>query len=137
MDQEHLSKLLEECLNELNMAYKGKCDADRAERNAALFLEMQIKLADVVSQAELNAKSQKNELERVSSSKYFEYKSGGGDKKITEASLEHSVNKDEEVCRIKSEMIKFEADYKKWQYVINILSNGHIYYRNLSKRDQN
>jgi len=136
MDQESLSKMLEKCLSELHKAYEGDCDAERAERNAALFLEMQIKLAEVISQAELRAKSAKNEIDRLSAEKYFEFKSAGGEgKKMTEVALEQSINKDVDVNKVKAENIKFEAEYKKWNFIMQTLSNGHIYFRNVSKRD--
>lgn len=139
MNQESLEKLLEKCLSELNLAYQGECDANRAEKNAALFLEMQLRLADFNAQAELKAKSAKNELERLSSQKYFEYKSGsiGNDKKLTEAALEHSIAKDDAVCELKGQVIKLESEYKKWNYIINTLANGHVYYRTIGKNNNN
>jgi len=137
MEHIELEKLLDTCLSELNMAYNGKCDPSRAERNAALFLELQLRLADYVTDAELKAKASKSEIERLSSQKYFEYKSGalGSDKKMTEAALEHAISRDEEVHKMKQEMLKSEAEHKKWNYVINVLSNGHIFYRNLGKKE--
>lgn len=140
MDQASLEKLLDRCLSELNLAFIGECEPDRAEKNAALFLEMQIRLADYVSSAELKAKMAKNEVERLSSQKYFEYKNGSlsttdSKSKLTEAALEHAISKDDEIFTLKSEMVKSEAEYKKWNYIIGVLSNGHIFYRNLSKRE--
>lgn len=134
--KERLEKLLEQCLNELERAHNGSIEPDKAERNAALCLELQIRLSDYLASAELKAKTVKNETERLVSQKYFEYKNNGiGDKKMTEAALEHAVAKDEEVFKMKEEMIKQEAEYKKWNYIINILSNSHIFYRNLTKKE--
>lgn len=137
MKDDSLNQLLEKCLDELKLAYNGDCPPERAERNAALFLEMQMRLAGHVSDAELKAKMAKNECERMCSEKYFEYKGGGGGegKKMTEAALEHAVTKDEAVFKIKEDIIRNEAEYKKWNYIINTLSNGHIFYRNLGKRE--
>lgn len=137
MNQVELEELLDKCLSELDLAYQGNCEPERAERNAALFLEMQIKLAEYVSSAELKAKMSKNEVERISSQKYFEYKKGslGSEKKPTEASLEHAISQDEDIFKLKEEMLKNEAEYKKWNYIISVLSNGHIFFRNLSKRE--
>jgi hypothetical protein len=137
MDQASLEKLLDKCLAELNLAYQGECQPERAEKNAALFLEMQLRLADYLANAELKAKMAKTEVERLSSQKYFEYKSGalGTEKKLTEAALEHAISKDEEIFKLKEDMIKSESEYKKWNFIINILSNGHIFYRNLGKRE--
>lgn len=137
MNKEDLEKLLDKCINELSEIQKGEYSPEKAERNAALFLEMQIRLADYLSVAEMKAKMAKSEMERVASNKYFEYKQGsiGGDKKMTEVALEHMVAKNEEVFKMKQEMVEYEAEYKKWNYVIGILSNGHILCRNLGKRE--
>jgi len=139
MDQQELEQLLDKCLAELKLAHQGECSIERAERNAALFLEMQIRLSDYLASAELKARSAKTEMERLSSQKYFEYKSGalGGEKKMTEAALEHAVNKDEEIFKLKEEVLKYEAEHKKWNYILNILSNGHIMYRGMSRKDHN
>lgn len=137
MDRATLEELLDKCLAELKLAYNGECVPERAERNAALFLEMQLRLASYLSEAELKAKAVRNETERLSSQKYFEYKSGslGSEKKMTEAALEHAVSKDEEIFKLKEEMIRHEADFKKWNFIMNVLSNGHVYYRTLSKKE--
>jgi hypothetical protein len=140
MEQTNLEQLLEKCLAELNLASIGECEPDRAEKNAALFLEMQIRLADHISSAEYKSKMAKNEVERVSSQKYFEYKSGSlntseGKGKLTEAALEHAISKDEDIFKLKEEMVKSEAEYKKWNYIHNVLSNGHVMYRGMSRRD--
>ena len=137
MNQEELEKLLEKCLAELNLAYQGDCEPERAEKNAALFLEIQLRLSSYLSEAELKAKMAKNEVERLSSQKYFEYKSGalGNGKKLTEAALDHAISKDDEIFKMKEEMVKKEAEYKKWNFILNVLSNGHIFYRNLGKRE--
>ncbi len=133
--KEQLEKLLDQCLEELKIAYQGNCDPERAEKNAALFLELQMRLSNYVADAELKTKMTKNEIERMSSEKYFEYKSGNTDKKMTETALEHAVAKDEEIFKMKEDMLKNEAEFKKWNYIINVLSNGHIYYRTLSKKE--
>lgn len=139
MDAETLEKLLDKCLAELSAASNGDCEPENAEKNAALFLELQLRLAGFLASAEYRAKTIKNEVERLSSQKYFEFKSGalGSEKKLTEAALEHAISKDEEIFKLKEEMLKSEAEYKKWNYIINVLSNGHILYRNLSKKEFN
>lgn len=135
--KEQLQQLLDQCLSELKLAYQGECQPDRAERNAALFLELQMKLADYLSDAELKAKRAKNEVERMSSQKYFEYKTGaiGSDKKLTEAALEHSISKDEEIFKMKEEMVRSEAEFKKWNFMMSVLKDGHIYYRGMGRRE--
>src|SRR5690554_4483725 len=106
MDRTELENLLDKCLAELQLAYNGDCKPERAERNAAIFLELQIKLADQLTNMELKAKMVKNEVERLSSQKYFEYKNGliSSEKKLTEAALEHAISKDSEIVKLKEEM---------------------------------
>lgn len=141
MDQEQLEEMLGKCLSELKLAADGKCNGDRADKNAALFLEVQINLSDYVSTAELKAKLAKNELERLSGQKYFEYKGGTvaiGEKgagKLTEAALEQALCQDKEIAELKGEISKAEAEHKKWNYLLSTLSNGHIYYRNLGRKE--
>lgn len=133
---ENLEKMIETCLQELSLAYQGKCNIDKAEKNAALFLEVQLMLADYVANAELKARMAKNEVERLSAEKYFMFKiSLGSDKKVTEAMLENAIAKDSDVLKVKEEVAKNEADFKKWGYVMNTLKDGHIYYRTLSKNN--
>lgn len=150
MDQEQLEEMLGKCLSELKLAADGKCNGDRADKNAALFLEVQINLSDYVSTAELKVKMAKNELERLSGQKYFEYKNGlpatiPADKnrtgsiiafgKMTEAGLEQALCQDKEIAELKGEISKAEAEHKKWNYLLSTLSNGHIYYRNLGRKE--
>lgn len=137
MNKEDLEKLLDKCLQELSEMQGGNCATDKAEKNAALFLEVQIRLAEYLSSAEMKSKMAKSEVERVSAQKYFDYKqgAGGSDKKYTEVALSHMVAKDDEVLKIKQSMLEAEAEYKKWHYVIGVLSNGHILFRNLGKRE--
>ncbi len=132
---ESLEQLINFCLDELGKAYQGKYDPDRAEKSAALFLEVQLKLADYVSSVEFRARMAKSEVERVSAEKYFVIKNGSVDKKLSEAALEHSLAKDEDILKIKKDVIKNETEYKKWQYVMNSLQNGHIYFRSLAKHN--
>lgn len=137
MASEELEKLIDVCLNELSLASRGECAPERAERNAALFLEVQLKLADYIADAEFKARMAKNEVERLASQKYFEFKNGalGTDKKLTEAALEHAISKDEEVLKVKADMLKFEAEFRKWGYIINTFKDGHVFYRTLSKNN--
>lgn len=134
---ENLEELINKCLKELETAYKGECTPEHAERNAALFLIAQIRLASYISNIELVAKTAKSEVERASSEKYFEYKkeSANTSPKLTEAALEHAILKDKSILDLKKDLYQSESDMKKWNYIFSTLSNGHIFYRNLGKRE--
>lgn len=136
MKSSELEEIINQCLNELEKASKGECSPDKADRNAALFLVAQMKLASHIAEVELKTKLAKSEVERISSEKYFEFKKEGvSSGKPTEAALEHAVLKDGAISDLKKEMLTFEADLKKWNYIINIMSNGHIYFRGISKKE--
>src|SRR3989344_4558813 len=80
--------------------------------------------------AEIYSKERKSEVESVSAERYFHYKESATDK-ISESALNHFIAKDEKVKEAKSEQFKAEANYKKWQNLLSILKDGHIYFRGL------
>ena len=81
----------------------------------------------------MNSKSSKNEVSRLEGEKYFEYKNSNIDKKITENMITNYVAKDPDICKAKQEYVKFEANLKKWTFLLNSLKDGHIFFRNLAK----
>ena len=131
-DKESLDKMIETCLTELQAVKHGKYESERAEKTAALFLEVQLRVADFLSDAEFKAKMSKAEVERVEADKYFNYKTSAG--KVTEAHLVNSVSKDDDVLKAKAASYREEADFKKWLYVMNTLKDSHIYFRGMSKK---
>jgi len=132
----NLDNLIDKCMSEIEKAAEEKLDPDNAEKVAALFLYVQLKLANLIEQVELKAKQAKNEVSRVESEKYFECKnsSAASDKKITEATLTNYVLKDADVTQSKKDAAELESELKKWNYIINILKDGHVFFRNLSKK---
>jgi hypothetical protein len=54
---------------------------------------------------------------------------------MTEAALDAAVSKDEAVCKVKNDMIGCEAEYKKWNYVYNTLTNAHVLFRGMGKKE--
>jgi len=127
--------MIGQCLKALAEAHEGKYPAEKAERTAALFLDVQMRLTDVVASFEFKKQMAKNELERLSGEKYFLFKNSSSDKKITEAALDHSLAKDEDVFKVKQSLAEADKEQKKWQNVMTIMSNGHIYFRNLGKNN--
>jgi hypothetical protein len=134
MMNEDLQRMIDNCLKALTEAHEGRYLPEKAERTAALFLDAQMRLADVVSSAEFKRQMAKNELERISAEKYFFIKNGSSsDKKVTEATLDHAIARDADVFKVKEELARADSDQKKWQHIMNIMSNGHIYFRNVGK----
>jgi len=126
-------KLVEECFDEMAKASREKYDTDKADRTASLFLVAEMKLSFLIEDVEMQARNAKNEITRIEGEKYFEYKTANTDKKITENMLTSYVAKSSDIVNAKLECAKYEATLKKWNYVLNILKDGHIYFRNIGK----
>lgn len=133
IDYSDIQNIIEECFNEISASSRSKYDVDKADRTAALFLMAQMKLSFLIENVEFNAKQSKNEITRIEGEKYFDYKTSGGDKKITENMLTSFVSKEPDIVAAKLECAKQEAALKKWNYLLNTLKDSHIYFRNLSK----
>jgi len=132
-DHSDVEGLIEACLNEMKTASRAKYDTEQADRTAALFLTAQMKLSFLIEDVEMKARHAKNEIERIEGEKYFEYKVSNVDKKITENMITSYVAKEPDVVRIKTECAQYEANLKKWNYVLSVLNNGHIFFRNIAK----
>jgi hypothetical protein len=133
IDYSDFEKLVEECFNELSSSSRNKYDMDKADRTAALFLVAQMKLSFLIEEVELRARNAKNEITRIEGEKYFEYKISNAEKKITENMVASYVSKEPDIVSARRECAIHEASLKKWNYVMNVLKDGHVYMRNLSK----
>lgn len=133
IDYTDVENLIEQCFDEMSTASREKYDSDRADRTASLFLTAQMKLSLLIEDIEMKARHAKNEITRLEGEKYFEYKTSNTDKKITENMLTNYIAKSEDIVNAKVEAAKFESTLKKWTYVLNILKDGHIYFRNIGK----
>ena len=92
-----------------------------------------MKLSFAIEDIELQWKLSKNEIERIQSEKYFEIKNSFTDKKITESAMSNLVCKDDDVVKVKNDAAKNESEFKKWNYLLGILKDSHIYFRNITK----
>lgn len=133
IDISDMETLIEDCFNEISLASREKYDSDKADRTAALFLMAQMKLSFVIEEVEMKAKNAKNEISRIEGEKYFEHLTTTSGKKPTEAAITSGVNKEPEVVKAKADNAEFESNLRKWNYLLNSLKDGHIYFRNLSK----
>ena len=129
---EKVERIIAQISKEFKLAHNYKYDVEKAELTAALCLEAQKQIAEFLSDAEIYSKERKWEVESVSAERYFHYKESATDK-ISESALNHFIAKDEKVKEAKSEQFKAEANYKKWQNLLSILKDGHIYFRGLAK----
>jgi len=139
IDYTDVEKVIENCFEEITAASRQKYDSDQADKTAALFLSAQIKLSLSIEEIEMKAKNAKNEIARIEGEKYFEYKktsynkNSGDNKKITENMLTNYVAKDDDIVKAKLECAQAESTLKKYNYLLGVLKDGHIFFRNLSK----
>jgi len=133
IDYSDIEQIIEECFAELSSASREKYDSDKADRTAALFLKAQMKLSFLIEDIELQARQAKNEITRIEGEKYFAIQPTESDKKITENMRTNFIAKEPDIVSAKASCAKQEAALKKWNYVLDTLKNGHVYFRNLSK----
>ncbi len=133
IDYSDVETLIEGCFNEMQSASRVSYDTDQADRTAALFLTAQMKLSFLIEDVEMKARNAKNEIERVEGETYFEYKMSKAGEKITENMITSYVAKEANVVKVKAECAQYEANLKKWNYILNVLNNGHVFFRNIAK----
>jgi hypothetical protein len=132
IDKEELENLITFCINELNIAQSEPYSPEKAERTAAAFLSANMKLAYFISDVELRAKRSKAEISRLEAEAYFAAKIAA-DKKITESALQQIIAKDPTVVEAKNQNCEFEAEQKKYNYLMQTLNSGHLYFRSICK----
>lgn len=133
IDLSDIEAIVESCLKETESASRKRYDVEQADKTAAYFLMAQLKLSLVIEEVEMKAKNSKNEITRLEGQKYFEYKENNLEKKTTENMIVNYVAKDPDIINAKADCVKFEASIKKYNYILNILKDGHVYFRNLTK----
>jgi hypothetical protein len=136
IDYSDTQQVIEECFGYLDKSSRERMDTEQADKVAALFLVAQMKLAIHLQDVEMLSRQSKNNIERVEGEKYFEFKNSSGDKKITADMLSSMVAKDADVVKAKNDFTKNESDLKKYTHVLNVLKDGHLFYRNASKTKQ-
>lgn len=133
-NKEEFEDLVEKCYLELSLAYKETYSPEKAEKTAAMFLAAQMQLAFFITSIERDAKFSKAEIERIGAEKYFEVKDNSiSEKKITEATLQNMVAKNEEVIKAKKLNCEIEAELKKYGYIMSSLKDGHHYFKMIAK----
>lgn len=133
IDTSDIEEVIDKCFDEMSSASRDKYDSDKADRTAALFLTAQMKLSSLIEEVELKSKHSKNEISRLEGEKYFEIKESDQNKKITDKMTESYVAKHPDIVEAKREFAVSESNLKKWNYILNTLKDGHIYFRNLGK----
>lgn len=136
IDYSDLEAVVEKCLTEMQTASREKYDSDRADKTAALCLVAQMKLSSIIEDVEMKARNSKNEITRMEGEKYFEFKTGSFEKKLTENALTSAVAKDDKVVKCKMDSSKYEAELKKYVFILNTLKEAHIFFRNIGKNKE-
>lgn len=130
---QEFENLMRKCNKELQIAYSEEYDEAKAVKTAALFLSTRLKLIEFIKSVEVRARHLKTEVKRISAEKYNHYKHNS-DKKITDAGAEHLVAQDQDVITAEQEAIEAEAELNNYKYLLSILNDGHVFFRNIGKR---
>ena len=133
IDLSDIEITIEKCFHEMEAASRDKYDSDQADRTAALFLVAQMKLSLLIEESEMKARNAKNEITRIEGEKYFTYKTNNADKKITENMMASYVAQEPDIVQARKDCALQESSLKKWNYVMGVLKDGHIFFRNLAK----
>lgn len=133
IDYSDIDLVISQCFEAMSNASMEKCEADKADKTAALFLIAQMKLSFLIEEIEMKAKGSKNDITRIEGEKYISFKEENSDKKITENMLTSFLAKEPAIIAAKKDCVQFESTLKKWNYILDTLKNGHVYFRNLSK----
>ena len=131
-----IEETIGKCFEAMEESSRDKMDQDKADQIAALCLVAQMKVSSLIEEVELKAKHAKNNISKVEGEKYFELKSSNTDKKITENMLLNYIAKDDEVIQVKQSCAEYEANLKKWTFILNTLKDSHHYFKNISKNKQ-
>jgi hypothetical protein len=133
IDYSDIEDLIGECFEQMQSASREKYDSEKADKTAALFLMAELKVSLLIEDIEMKSRGAKNEISRIEGEKYFEYKTKNTDKKITENMMSSYLSKDADIISAKAEYAKHESNLKKWNYILDVLKDGHIYFRNIGK----
>jgi hypothetical protein len=128
-----VEELISQCFSETEKASRENYDFMKADKTAALFLTAQYKLSLLIEDIEFDAKNSKNEVSRLEGEKYFEFKTENADKKTTDSMINAYIAKSQDIIDAKKSYAKNESILKKYNFILNTLKDGHVYFRNLNK----
>jgi hypothetical protein len=130
---DNLQSLVDCVLDELENIKNRDFDVKNANSTAAAALQAQVKLADHLANLEFNAKNAKNELKFIEANVAIDLRDNS-DKKITEAHLNHLIEKESKYKEAKDRLLESEREFKKWDYIYNTVKEAHIFFRNIDKK---
>lgn len=133
IDYSDIETTIETCFSKLQKASSETLDSQDADKTAALFLVAQFKVSSLIEEVEMKARNSKNEISRIEGEKYFFYKTSNVEKKLTENTLSSYIAKEPDIVQAKTDCAQHESNLKKWNYILGVLKDGHIYFRNLGK----
>lgn len=131
-----MNKQLQDYCKELEQdiqnAYESGPDLNEAERLAAKFLGAQIKLADEIRNADLDARMKKSGLKAVKAAVYLDIVQKA-DKKPSDTMLDNMVVTDSVVSDQQNLFDSAEVERDLLQNYFNIVREGHIFFRGVSR----
>lgn len=130
----HFQKNYNKVLEELDILHRGVYDADEGIQTAALALLTQAPLIKIQAAAEHRSRSLKRDIDFKKAEVYAQIKAQSSEKKITEATLTHLINKDPDVHRLYQEQNVAEKESKELSNILAMLKDAHITFRSLAKK---
>lgn len=113
-------------------AYESACTIEEAEKLAAKFLSAQLRLANQLRTADLDARMRKAGLKAIKATVYMEAATSS-EKKPTEAALASMVDSNKIVMGEQASFDKAEVDKDLLQNYFQVFREAHVFFRGISK----
>ncbi len=127
-----MNNYYEELAADIQRAYEESVSVTEAERLAAKFLGAQLKVANALQAADLDARMRKTGLKAIKSAVRVE-EIKKHDKKPTEGALEDVVNLDPLVQAEQDAFDKAEVEAEMLKNYFNTFNAGHVFFRGIAK----
>lgn len=127
-----LQALCDELSTDIQRAYEESISISEAERLAAKFLGAQLKVANALQVADLDARMRKSGLKAIKAQVYLE-NAAKGDKKPSDVMLNAMVDTSAEVLDGQGPLDEAETNVNLLKNYYDVFLNAHIYFRAISK----
>lgn len=125
MNFEELEKIIQ-------AAYEEGVTLDEAEKLAGRFLHAQLKVAEELRVADLDARMRKTGLKALKAALYLE-EVKKNEKKPSDTLLQHTVDANELTQNEQNSFDAAEVERDRLQNYLNVFKEAHVYFRGIAK----
>ena len=118
--------------SEVELAYDEGVSMERAERLAAKCLGAQLRIAERLATADLDARMKKNGLKTVKANAYMRAATSA-EKKPTESMIDAMITQDKDVANSAEWYDRADAEKESLTIYLGIFRDAHIYFRGIAK----